>query len=311
MASRGFYEHNVNAALQRSQELLTTPVLGTNCRLETVARIIIRRADKLLRRLDRGDDATSPATFAEEWTRFADAVAALNYVYRQSQASEKVIHDLKVMHIHYLSRRYQYHEYKAYQEIQAECRSTPGPAPPQGQPDMIGILGQNITSHLLLGRSLWATKLLELQQELYWLRQWEQNGPPKSQAPPTPTCTWLMEMLDLFYTKDVSAAVGVIQFALVRVSEPFVAMSHRHAKLVDEKRPQVALNETNRDLGSLAIWVPKEYDTDVLERAIVSYKRKILDYHYHVMRYRARVESKKRGSTPENGFRMEVSAWLS
>ncbi|KAK8136292.1 hypothetical protein PG984_004232 [Apiospora sp. TS-2023a] len=133
MAPREFYEHNVNAAWQRSQELLTTPVPGTNCRLKTVARIVIRRAKKVFRYLDCENDATSSAAFAAEWEHFTDAVIALNYWNLQTLKFEKVIRDLKAMHAHYLSLKYQYHRYKAYQEGQEESRRTPSPEPSQGE----------------------------------------------------------------------------------------------------------------------------------------------------------------------------------
>ncbi|KAK8046810.1 hypothetical protein PG996_014874 [Apiospora saccharicola] len=295
MAPREFYENNVNAAWQRSHELLTTPVPGTNCRLETVARIIIRRAKRVFRYLDYEDDVTSSAVFAAEWEHFADAINALDYWHLQTRTFEKVIRDLKAMHAHYLSLKYQYHRYKAYQERQEESRRTPSPKPSQGQRDIIGALEQNIASHLLLGSSFWIRVSLELQEELRWLRQWEKYGSPKSKAPQTPQCTWLMETLDLFYINDVNATVQIIQSTLTRRSEPFDSMCNRHAKLVKESREQTALNEVDRDIELLTTWVCKEYDTEVLERAIVSYKDKILNYQCQVAQARARIARSQNG----------------
>lgn len=285
MAPREFYENKANAALQSSQKMLTTPVPGTNCRLEKVGRIVIRTAEEVLEYLDRGDDAISSAKFTAAWDHFAAAVSALNYLSLQSRESEKAIHDLKAMHTHYLSLKYQYHRHKAHQELQR--RSTPGPVPsPKGR-DFIGELEQDIASHLLLGKKWWARKSVELQQELHRLRQWEQHGHPKSKAPPAPKCTWLMGLLDLFYLKDPRTAAGIIRYALATTPEPFKAMSRRHATLVQESRDQLALDEIDSDLGLLTVWVPKEYDTEVLETAIFSHKNNVLSYRHRVTQYKA------------------------
>ncbi|KAK7935769.1 hypothetical protein PG985_001264 [Apiospora marii] len=297
MDPREFYENNVNAALQRSQEVFATPVLGTNLRLEMVARILIRRGEEILQYLERGDDAISSTDFAAKWEHVAGGVSALNYLSLQSRESEKAIHDLRAMHVHYLSLKYEYHSYKKYQRLQAMRRNTPGPVPSLEGRDLIGDLGHNLASHLLLDKKWWTRTSLELQQELNRHRRWEQHGPPKSKAPSAPKCTWLNGLLDLFYSKDTSTAVEIIRSALATEFEPFKAMSIRHAGLVNEGLDQLALDEVDRDLGLLMTWVPKEYDTEPLERAIVCYKDKILHYRYEVevTRYRASVSRSQLG----------------
>ncbi|KAK8038162.1 hypothetical protein PG994_014929 [Apiospora phragmitis] len=285
------YENSLYRDLHLSQRLLTTPILGTNCRLEKVARMTTKRAKEVLRQqLSGGDDVTASAGFAAARKELTDAVAGLCYWYTRSQEYEKAIHDLKVMYTHYLSLKYEYRrhdEFRRHVEFrdrQAMHENTlnrppsPGPAFSQGKRDVIGALALNLNSYLLLGRNRWRRRFVLLRKELRQLREWKQDGPPKSKAPSTPNCTWLMKVLEFFMENDMSKAMEAIRFAVTNAPDPFQAMSYRHVELVDESRKQVALDDVDRDLGSLAVWVPKAYDTEVLKRAIVSYKFKVLNY---------------------------------
>ncbi|KAK7966734.1 uncharacterized protein PG986_001011 [Apiospora aurea] len=283
---RKSYESKLTAALHLSQRLLTAPIPSTNCRLEEVARITTRRAKEALRQLSGGDHVTSSADFATAWKEFTDAESAMDHWHARSQRYAKAIRDLKVMYTHYLSLKYEYRSYEEFRNHQVKCKNelgrppSPGPAPTETKIDVIGALAGNLDAYLLLGKKLWQGVFAALQMELHRLHQWERelHGLPKSKAPLTPNFSWLMGILELFVENDIRRAMAAISFAVADRPDPFKAMSFWHVRLVNRSQERLALNEVDGDLGSLAAWVPNEYNTELLERAIVSYRFKVLDY---------------------------------
>ncbi|KAK8066351.1 hypothetical protein PG997_013098 [Apiospora hydei] len=292
------YESKLTAALDLSQRLLTAPIPSTNCRLEEVARITTRRAKEALRQLSGGDHVTSSAGFATAWKEFTDAESAMDHWHARSRKYERAIRDLKVMYTHYLFLRYEYHSYEKFRDHQMKCKielgrpPSPGPAPTETKIDVIGALAGNLDAHLLLGKKLWQGVFVALQMELHRLSQWERelHGLPKSKAPPTPNITWLMGILELFVENDTRRAMAAISFAVTDRPDPFKAMSFWHVRLVNRGDERLALNEVDSDLGSLTAWVPNEYNTELLERAIVSYRFKMLDYMSKVRKVRDGVQ---------------------
>ncbi|KAK8034386.1 hypothetical protein PG993_009381 [Apiospora rasikravindrae] len=293
---RDTYEKEPNAALHFSQRLLTTPIPGTNCRLEEVARITTRRAKEALQQLGGGDDVPFSAGFATAWKEFTDAESALGHWHNLSQTYVKAIRDLKVMYTHYLSLKYEYHRYETFQihqemyKAQLGLPPSPGPSSIQTIGDAIGALAGNLDSHLLLDRDLWQRAFFALKEEHDQLRQWEQRGPPKSKAPPTSHLTWLIKILELFLETDTSKAMNALRVAVTNVPDLFDETRIRHVKCVNEGQERLALLEVDRDLDSLAVWAPNEYNTEVLERAIVSYRAKVVDYISTVGRVRNGVQ---------------------
>ncbi|KAK6856019.1 hypothetical protein PG995_008170 [Apiospora arundinis] len=280
---RDFDESKVDEDLQTVRGLLTTPPLFTNPRLEEVARIAIRSAEEARQHRDEGGNAVViPSTaYTAAWDRYKHARSALEFWRDRSSRNESAVRDLKAMGTWYLASKYGYHLHKAAHDKRVAFIQTPEVGPSKylspEKEDTVASMLWDLDSHLQLERRCWSKLHTSLQEDLKSLKQWETgDSDPKSKAPPTPTLTWMMEILSLFEEKAKGSTMLAVHSAATNESGLYDKMCNRHLNLVRRMRTQVALDEVDKDIASIAVWVPKMCDTTLLERAMRYHKLDIM-----------------------------------